>query len=376
MKRLLLLPVVMLFVFPGISLAKPIDVDVILDLLDAGVSEASIQRFVEGNRYTVHLTAEDLVNLKKAGASNELIEFLQETEEAPSPQAEEETQTAPSMTYESEPGDTVGAVTYSSPDVYVGFGFGIGFGYPYYYSPYYYPYYYSGYYYPAYPIYSPYPCGSGYYPGYYPGGSSGTGVYSYWYGNQAGAKPRPTSGVGGTSTTSSGHVLRTAPSPGSAPQVTGGRSSSASRQTVSTPPRSSQGGASGVRSSPRVAPRSGGASGVRSSPGVAPRSSGAGGVRSSPRVAPRGSGASGVRSSPGVAPRSGGASGVRSSPGGAPRSSGASGVRSSHGGVSRGGSMGGGRSVGRSGGGGSFRGGGGGGGFRGGGGGGGRGGRR
>ncbi|MCI0657277.1 MAG: hypothetical protein L0170_09430 [Acidobacteria bacterium] len=342
MKRLFLLPVVMLFLFPGISLAKPIDVEVILDLLDAGVSEASIQRFVGSNRYTVQLTAEDLVNLKKAGASDELIEFLQETEEAPSPQAEEETHTAPSTTYESD--DTVGAVTYSSPDVYFGFGVGIGFGYPYYSSYYYpyYPYYYSGYYYPAYPIYSPYPCGSGYYPGYYPGGTSGTGVYSYWYRNQAGAKPRPTGGVGVTSTASTGNVLRTAPSPGSAPQVTGGRSSSTSGQSVSTPGRSSQGGMSGVRSSPRVAPRSSGASGVRSSPGGAPRSSGA--------------------------------SGVRSSPGGAPRSSGASGVRGSRGGVSRGGGMSSGRSSGHGGG---FRGGGGG--FRGGGGGshgGGRGGRR
>jgi hypothetical protein len=371
MKRLLFLPVVMLFVFPGISLAKPIDVDIILDLLDAGVSEASIQRFVESNQYTVQLTAKDLVNLKKAGASDELIEFLQHTEEAPSPPAEEETQTAPSTT--DELGETVEAVTYSSPDVYFGFGVGIGFGYPYYYSSYY-PYYYPGYYYPGYPIYSPYPCGSSYYPGYYPGGTSGTGVYSYWYRNQAGAKPRSTGGVGGTSTASSGRVLRTAPSPGSAPQLTGGRNSSTSRQSVSTPGRSSQGGMSGVRG--RQGGASSGTSGVRSSPGGAPRSGGASGLRSSPGGAPRSSGASGVRSSPGGAPRSSGASGVRSSPGGAPRSSGASGVSGSRGGAFRGGGMSSGRSSGH--GGGGFRGGSGG--FRGGGGGGshggGRGGRR
>lgn len=135
MKRLRFLPVALILLLPGTMFATPLDVDVILDLLDAGVTEESIQRYVERNHYTVDLTADDLVDLKKAGASDELIAFLQETGAA-SAQAEDKTQTAPAMTYESE--GTEEAVEYNSPDVYVGFGFGIGFGYPYYGYPYYY----------------------------------------------------------------------------------------------------------------------------------------------------------------------------------------------------------------------------------------------
>ena len=325
MKRLLLLPVAILFLFSGTLFAAPLDVDVILDLLDAGVSEPSIQRFVERNHYTIQLTADDLVALKKAGASDWLIEFLQETEGAAGTQAEGETQTAPATIDESD--GTVEAATYDSPDVYVGFGFGIGFGYPYYYYPYYYP----SYYYPAYPFYSPYPCGSGYYPGYYPGGTSGTGVYSYWYRNQAGPKPRPSTGAGGTSTTNlSGRVLRSAPTTGTTPQVIGGASSTSARQSLSTPSHTARGGNGGVRSSQGSgASRGGGTTGVRGSQGGAPRSSGTSGVRGSQSGAPRSHGTSGVRGSQGSVPRSSGMAGARSSRGG--------------GSVSRGGGMGGSR---------------------------------
>src|SRR4029434_7390410 len=97
------------FLFPGVLCAKPLDVEVILDLLEAGVSEESIQRYVERSHYTVDLTADDLVDLKKAGASDELIAFLQETEGVASAPAEGETQTAPAATYESD--DTEAAVT-------------------------------------------------------------------------------------------------------------------------------------------------------------------------------------------------------------------------------------------------------------------------
>jgi hypothetical protein len=356
MKRLFSLSVVLLTLFAGSVFAKPLDVEVILDLLDAGISEDSIQRFVERNQYTVQLTAGDLVDLKKAGASDELIAFLQETEGASSAQAEGETQTSPSGSYESD--EAVNAVEYSSPDVYFGFGVGIGFGYPYYYSPYYYPgYYYPGYYYPAYPIYSPYPCGNVNYPGYYPGGTSGTGVYSYWYRNQTGPKPRPVNGVGGSTTTNlSGRVLRSAPSPGAAPQVSGGRNSTVtSRQSVSTHPRPSRYGNAGVHGSSQggTPPRGGGTSGMRGSQGGATRSSGSS-VRGSQGGASRsGGGGSSVRSSQGSASRSGGGS-ARGSQGTISRGGGMGGSRSFHGG---GGSRGGGMSGSRSGGGG-FRGGG------------------
>src|SRR5258705_11168174 len=121
MKKLLFLLVAIPFLFPGALCAKPLDldVDVILDLLEAGVSEESIQRYVERNHYTVDLTPDALVDLKKAGASDELIAFLQETEAA-SAQAEDKTQTAPAMTYESE--GTEEAVAYHSPDGVLGFG--------------------------------------------------------------------------------------------------------------------------------------------------------------------------------------------------------------------------------------------------------------
>src|SRR4030095_4806473 len=81
MKSLKLLPLAFLLLIPVFSYAKSIDVDVILDLLDSRVSEASIQRFVERNQFTFQLRAGDLVDLKKAGASDDLIEFLQQRDE-------------------------------------------------------------------------------------------------------------------------------------------------------------------------------------------------------------------------------------------------------------------------------------------------------
>ena len=233
MKNLVLLLAV-LFAIAGPVSAKSQDIDAILDLLDSRVSESSIRRFVERNHFTFQLTADNLIDLKKAGASDEFIEFIQEREEDSS---SEEAQTQGSKEKDAESSDY--AVSYGSPDVYLGFGF--GFGYPYYS----YPYYYSSYYYPGYPIYYPCPYYGGGSTVIVGGGNGGTGVYSYWHQNQARGKPRPSSGTAASSTTISGRVLKTAPAPGSAPRVTTNRGSSSSRQSVSPPTRPSQGGRGG-----------------------------------------------------------------------------------------------------------------------------------
>src|SRR5262249_1468155 len=170
--------------------ARPLDVSVILDLINAGVSESSIHRYGQRNPFTFELAADDLKELKKAGASDQLIEFLQDTEEQPETAPEATTDQAPgeaggTMEYSNEEPQTSTAdygVAYASPSV----TFGFGFGYPYYYSSFYYPYYPA--YYPSYyPYY--YPCH--YYAYYgYGSGAHGTGVYSYWYQNQRMTGPR------------------------------------------------------------------------------------------------------------------------------------------------------------------------------------------
>ena len=64
MKKMLLALAVSLLLLPSSSYAKPMDVRVVLDLLDAGVSEISIQRYVQRNHFTFDLAAEDLKALK------------------------------------------------------------------------------------------------------------------------------------------------------------------------------------------------------------------------------------------------------------------------------------------------------------------------
>jgi uncharacterized membrane protein YgcG len=193
MKKMLLGLAVLLFLVPAVCQARPLDVGVVVGLLDAGVSDTSIQRYVERNGFSFDLSAEDLVALKKAGASDALIAFLQDREGGSPPatsrdRAESSQGTSETMEY---------GVTSAVPS----YSFGIYYGYPYYYdswsyspysyygSNYYYPYYGSGYYYPYY--------GYNHYP-YYGGGhgGSGSGVVSYWHNNQPGrgsARP-PASG--------------------------------------------------------------------------------------------------------------------------------------------------------------------------------------
>jgi hypothetical protein len=327
MKKILVLLFAALILVPGLALAhsvgakskaKKVDVDVIVDLLKAGVSDTSIERFVERNDYTLQLDKNDLIDLTKAGASDELVQFLQErdgrvTQEEPTQEIESRDENPDDQadkaeepqTKEKEYDDDSGG----SSHVY--WSFGIGFGYPYYGYPYYASFYYPGYYYPAYPIYAPYPChyyggyyGGSYpgYPGSYPGGSSGTGVYSYWYRNQGTPKGRPISSSSGytSGTNLSGRVMRTAPSPGSSPHVSSGRGSVTSRPSFSSPSRPSRGsspggmsrsgsssrGPSGMSRSggsyrgPSGMSRSGGMSGSRGGfRGGAPRSGGMGGFR-------------------------------------------------------------------------------------------------
>src|SRR4029077_4425914 len=67
----------------GTFAARPLAVGVILDLLGAGVSESSVRHYVERNHFTLELTAENLKALKQAGASDDMIAFLQDREESP-----------------------------------------------------------------------------------------------------------------------------------------------------------------------------------------------------------------------------------------------------------------------------------------------------
>jgi hypothetical protein len=186
MNKLLLPLLVVFLLLPATALAGLLPVDVILGLLDAGVSDLSIQRYVERNKFTFDLKAEDLQALKKAGASDGLISFLQDREEGvPSGMTESESQPSkgsgeePGYVLESPPAD-YGVSSYAPA-----YSFGLYFGYPaysgYYYPynyPYYYPYYYPSYYHPYYP-HSHYYYGGGYHRG-------GSGVVSYWHHGHSG----------------------------------------------------------------------------------------------------------------------------------------------------------------------------------------------
>ncbi len=172
MKKNLLALAALLLLAPVASLAAPLETAVILDLLDAGVSNLSIQRYVERNDFTFDLSSQDLVALKRAGASDDLILFLQDREETPSRAAEKRNREE-----------------YDSPEYGVGtytpYYYGYAYGYPYFYSGFYYPYYY-----PYYSYYSPYPY---YYPYYSSDGGHGSGVVSYWYDRHSGGTVSPDS---------------------------------------------------------------------------------------------------------------------------------------------------------------------------------------
>jgi hypothetical protein len=154
------------------NINRNIDVSVVLDLLDAGVSDRAIERYVEKNEFAFDLSSRDLKDLKKAGASDDLIEFLQGREDDEYGDAEEY-------------GQEYGVSSY--PPSY--YSYGLYYGYPYYYSGLYYPYYYPYYYGPSFNYSYRYP--------YYGGRrSSGSGVVSHWYRNRSG-------GSTGTTTRSS-----------------------------------------------------------------------------------------------------------------------------------------------------------------------------
>jgi len=175
MNKMLLVLGVLLLLVPATSLAKPLDTGVVLELLDAGVSDVSIQRYVQRNQFTFDLTAGDLKALKKAGASDSLISFLQDREEGVlSGDQKEQTRPAEGQGEEYDSG-SYGVAAYAP---YYSFGF--SYGYPYYYSDFYYPYYYPYYGYPYYSYGYNYPYyGSGH-------GGRGSGVVSYWHDGHSG----------------------------------------------------------------------------------------------------------------------------------------------------------------------------------------------
>lgn len=195
MKKTLLLALVVLatLLLTGASGSKPLDVGIVLDLLDAGVSENSIRRYVERNDFAFEITAEDLKALKKAGASEDLVAFLQEREAGAYGENEDR---------DAEDGEADYGVAYSSP----GYAYGFAYAYPYYYPAYgysyYYPYYYSPYPYFHFSYTYPYNY-SRRYSGSRLGGRSGggTGVYSYWYRNRAGSGGMRSSSSGSRSST-------------------------------------------------------------------------------------------------------------------------------------------------------------------------------
>jgi hypothetical protein len=178
MKKILLVLAALLLLAPASSLARPLDTGVILELLDAGVSDLSIQRYVQRNHFTFDLSAQDLKTLKRAGASDALIGFLQDREEGPPSLAQEE-QTRPSdlSRDDEEYGEGYDSGDYGVSS-YAPYYSGYAYGYPYY-SGFYYPYYYPYYGYPNYSYGYPYPhYGGGH-------GGHGTGVVSYWNHNQS-----------------------------------------------------------------------------------------------------------------------------------------------------------------------------------------------
>jgi hypothetical protein len=121
MKRILLILVALLLSTAAAS--GDISKDDLKDLLRIGMSEGDIRTYVDAHRPVLPLSANDLTELRAAGASNELLQFLITPVETPE---------VPPVT------DSYGGTVYPDPSSYST---------PYYpYSPYYY--------YPSYPYYS------------------------------------------------------------------------------------------------------------------------------------------------------------------------------------------------------------------------------
>jgi hypothetical protein len=184
MNKMLLVLAVLLLLAPTAAPAGPMDTGVILDLMGAGVSEVSIQRYVQRNHFTFDLSAQDLKALKKAGASDSLISFLQDRETgAPSGERNEAARSQDGSGNGEEQGGEYGSGTYGV-SVVAPYYFGFSYGYPYYYADYYYPYYYPYY---GYSYYG-YPYSYGYHYPYYGSGHGGhgSGVVSYWHDGHSG----------------------------------------------------------------------------------------------------------------------------------------------------------------------------------------------
>jgi hypothetical protein len=195
-RSILLAALLTLLLGGGNVAARPLDSGVILDLLGAGVSESSVRHYVERNHFTLDLTADDLKALKQAGASDDLISFLQDREElqvSGEGSGRRDSQVTGSSGDEGEY-DGEEASPEDGGDYDVGY-YSPGYSYGYYgYAPVYYsPFYYDPYYYPSsyfgFSYYHPYYYGR---PGtrYYVRPHSGRtrGVYSQLFPGRTGVR--------------------------------------------------------------------------------------------------------------------------------------------------------------------------------------------
>jgi hypothetical protein len=182
-----------------LALAAQVSKEDLKKLTAAGISDDVILSYVRANGGVQRLSAEDVIELKQAGASEKVLSAalgnVPAAPAAPSytpPPSTEQYRSAPSTTY------VVDSTPYYTPSVsysaYVGGYYGgyYPYYYPYYYGSYCSPHYYStGY---CYPHYNNYNCYSGYggynncYRGYagvssYRGGSVSVGVGVGSYGN-------------------------------------------------------------------------------------------------------------------------------------------------------------------------------------------------
>jgi hypothetical protein len=133
-----------------LALAAQVSKEDLKKLAAAGISDEVILSYVRANGGVAKLSAEDVIELKQAGASEKVLSVVLGTAPAPAPAAPSYTP-APSSEYRSAPSTTYAydstpyyAPTYSTyVDSY--------YSSPYYYPYYYYPRYYStGYCYPRY----------------------------------------------------------------------------------------------------------------------------------------------------------------------------------------------------------------------------------
>lgn len=115
-------------------------------LAAAGISDDVIVSYVRANGGVARLSAEDVIELKQAGASEKVLSVALGNLPAPAPQQAAPSYTPPAQEYRSAPSTTTyvyDSTPYYTPSVtysaYVGG-----------YYPYYYPYYYGSYCYPRY----------------------------------------------------------------------------------------------------------------------------------------------------------------------------------------------------------------------------------